>query len=996
MSKNISSKAFAGFLALMLLLQFIPLFAVTASAEPAGQLMILQTYGGGKNQNGTPISHSFIELYNASGDAVDLAGWKVVYHDERTAGSPVDWEAALPTASLASCASFLIRGQALTGLVSPAYSIDNYDLDLPGNWLDNKTYSVKLLNPNGDVVNEMTNLDVPNKHTSLRRVDFGAAGFVEVDYRTTAGMTAERLAELAPRSLADGSWGTLGSIGTTSPTVDLNSAVIINQVYGRLTDGAVSHGFIELYNRSSDSVDLSAYSLQYAESGAVWQTLHLLGTLEPYHSYLVRCLPGNNDGNHRYLIADYDMEWNIQISNRALKVALVGNHDALTVKNPTVDDGVLDLVGAYNSASDPWDYAAGSPVEGMSKQKSVRRNSFANTGDNSADFSVVDYRVPPAGISDEVLAQARPRWTGEGEENVYSSDITGLAELWFDGSAEAAASYSDGRKATDLVRWQKINGRYHLIVPQSADINSLKVFYKASAPVMVGAQRIVLGQATNVFAGGGDFVLSCGGIDYPITVRKTSAIPTMFITTESGNMDSVNANQSNREAGRILLVEKDGATVSYNGTLDRINGRGNATWEAAKKPYNIKLSKSTSLLGMIRHDKWSLLANHYDASHMRNALSHSLAEYAGLDFTSKLEPVDLYVNNEYLGLYSLVERREVGGAVNITNLEKETEKANDGADLSTFPRGGLNMYVPNTYKYFKIPKDPADITGGYLIEYELDYRYKNEVSGFVTKKGQAVTLTSPEYASKRQVQYIRAFVQDMENAIYSSSGYNRKGKHYTDYVDEESLAKMYLLQEYTMNVDAGVTSCFFYKESDLTGDGKLHAAPAWDFDVAFGNSDERDTVNLKDPNLWWANRGRIRNALSWWIWTPHIFTALCKHAGFKDAALRQWQNVYAPLVETMLNPAAPAASQGMQYIGSYADSIRESANINNLFWGTGDFGATASFVHDFAQKRAAFMNQPWEWKGPLVKGFFGWLKYILYIIKELITQTIPNWFRSIF
>lgn len=51
----------------------------------------------------------------------------------------------------------------------------------------------------------------------------------------------------------------------------------------------------------------------------------------------------------------------------------------------------------------------------------------------------------------------------------------------------------------------------------------------------------------------------------------------------------------------------------------------------------------------------------------------------------------------------------------------------------------------------------------------------------------------------------------------------------SDYIDIESLARMYLLQEFSMNLDSGITSFYLYKDSDLTGDGKLHAAPVWDF-----------------------------------------------------------------------------------------------------------------------------------------------------------------------
>ena len=50
-----------------------------------------------------------------------------------------------------------------------------------------------------------------------------------------------------------------------------------------------------------------------------------------------------------------------------------------------------------------------------------------------------------------------------------------------------------------------------------------------------------------------------------------------------------------------------------------------------------------------------------------------------------------------------------------------------------------------------------------------------------------------------------------------------------------------------MNLDSGITSFYLYKDSDLTGDGKLHAAPVWDFDVALGNYTSRNGTDFTDP-----------------------------------------------------------------------------------------------------------------------------------------------------
>ena len=151
--------------------------------------------------------------------------------------------------------------------------------------------------------------------------------------------------------------------------------------------------------------------------------------------------------------------------------------------------------------------------------------------------------------------------------------------------------------------------------------------------------------------------------------------------------------------------------------------------------------------------------------------------------------------------------------------EEATSKANDNADLETYEQKGTNDYKAGTQKWVDIPNDPEDITGGYLLELELGERYKDETSGFVTTGGQAVTMKCPECVSENQIKYISEFYQNMENALYSKDGYttDSKGERHalSDYIDIESLARMYLLQEFSMNLDSGITSFYLYKDLSL-------------------------------------------------------------------------------------------------------------------------------------------------------------------------------------
>ena len=44
----------------------------------AGSVLISQVYGGGGNAGAT-LTHDFIELFNRSGQDVDVSGWSVQY-----------------------------------------------------------------------------------------------------------------------------------------------------------------------------------------------------------------------------------------------------------------------------------------------------------------------------------------------------------------------------------------------------------------------------------------------------------------------------------------------------------------------------------------------------------------------------------------------------------------------------------------------------------------------------------------------------------------------------------------------------------------------------------------------------------------------------------------------------------------------------------------------------------------------------------------------------
>lgn len=107
----------------------------------------------------------------------------------------------------------------------------------------------------------------------------------------------------------------------------------------------------------------------------------------------------------------------------------------------------------------------------------------------------------------------------------------------------------------------------------------------------------------------------------------------------------------------------------------------------------------------------------------------------------------------------------------------------------------------------------ADITGGYLLE--LNHNEIDEANGFSTRKGVSFNIKSPEFAGEDAVSYVSEYYQEFEDAVYATdisgnyTGYNEKtGKYYYDYCDINSLVKVYLLQQLSLNSDSFASSLF--------------------------------------------------------------------------------------------------------------------------------------------------------------------------------------------
>ncbi|WP_431800757.1 ExeM/NucH family extracellular endonuclease [Microbacterium sp. bgisy203] len=166
-----------------------------------------------------------------------------------------------------------------------------------------------------------------------------------------------------------------------------DAPVVISEVYGGggNAGGAFNRDFVELANVSDAPVDLSAYSVQYASAtGSAWQVTPLTGITVPAGGQVLVGQATGADTTQPGFTAD--VEGSIPMSGSQGKVALVSDATALSgASGIAALPQVVDLVGWGGATHFAGAAAAPSTANGTSVARSA---SFANTGDNRADFTV--------------------------------------------------------------------------------------------------------------------------------------------------------------------------------------------------------------------------------------------------------------------------------------------------------------------------------------------------------------------------------------------------------------------------------------------------------------------------------------------------------------------------------------------------------------------------------------------------------------------------------
>lgn len=323
---------------------------------------------------------------------------------------------------------------------------------------------------------------------------------------------------------------------------------------------------------------------------------------------------------------------------------------------------------------------------------------------------------------------------------------------------------------------------------------------------------------------------------------KSENLPSLFIDTETGTVDNIHSNKEIKEKAEIVLHDSEGRK-EYSNKIEYIKTRGNSTFEYYdKKPYQIKLFKEHSLLGMAKAKKWILLANAVDDSLIRNDIIMNYARQYTEIPASNGQFIDLYINGNYMGNYYLCEKIAIDEEyLDINNLEYLNKEINGEEKYNS--ASAVLSEDGNVHAYIGLD-NPDDITGGYIVEYDVSTGLLP--NSFRTNSGKCFNIVSPEKATMEQAQYICNLFNEYENAVQQENGVNPlTGKHYSEYMDIDSWASKYVVEESFANPDSTMLSMYFYKDYDSV-DSHIYCGPMWDYDRAMGG----DCINqfwIDDP-----------------------------------------------------------------------------------------------------------------------------------------------------
>ena len=396
-------------------------------------------------------------------------------------------------------------------------------------------------------------------------------------------------------------------------------------------------------------------------------------------------------------------------------------------------------------------------------------------------------------------------------------------------------------------------------------------------------------------------------------------LPVITIKTEDGAQIR---DKKTYIKGTVTISDPDGLywdtpELVLEMTKDGIRGRGNTTWDMPKKPYKLKFDDKVSIFGLPADKEWVLLANYADKTLLRNVVAMKLSEIVGMKWTPAMLPVEVYLNNDYIGCYTFSEHKKV--SKNRVNLNIASETDNTG-DL---------------------------VTGDYYLE--IESRQDEKVCFLSDINHIPMMFSDPEEPTQAQQLYVKTYFRDAEIAL-NGSDFTDPQNGWQKYIDIESFAKAFIVNELTKNIDGNMRkSSFITKERGK----KLEMYHLWDYDLTIGNCDYMASMSngiaTNGPEGWFIKTTSMDQGINWFI-------RLSQDPAFCAKVKEIWNRSYPQFVDVI------------DFIDRQARLIDDAQTRNFQRWDilgtyvwpnmvvTGKYSSEVAYMKDFYAKRLEWLN----------------------------------------
>lgn len=351
-------------------------------------------------------------------------------------------------------------------------------------------------------------------------------------------------------------------------------------------------------------------------------------------------------------------------------------------------------------------------------------------------------------------------------------------------------------------------------------------------------------------------------------------------------------------------------------TEDGIRGRGNSTWTMPKKPYKIKFDEKVSIFGLGEDKEWVLLANYADKSLLRNVTAMKMSEIVGMPWTLAMLPVEVYLNDEYLGCYTFSEHKKVSKHRVDLDIVGEGDNSGDA------------------------------VTGDYYLEIE---QQMDETTCFYSPVcSLPMMFSEPEEPTSAQLEYVKNYFKEAETQLMNRNFNPETG--WQKYIDIESFAKAFIVNELAKNIDGNMRkSSFIAKKKG----GKLYMPHLWDYDIALGNSQNHKYEfpgSDSSPEGWFIKTCSLGGTVNW-------YTLLSQDPAFCAKVKEIWNENYAEFrsLSSFIDSQALLISEAQVRNFKKWDILNDTSIWPNNPT-TGDYAKHVEFLKNFINRRIAWLD----------------------------------------